>query len=202
MGKIFIRHRVNSIRELGSLEKSWGVEIDLRSSVNLKGSIHLSHDPWSLGDDFETWLNEFKRQEIQGPIWLNTKEDGLEDRIEELMVKYQISDFIFLDTVLPTLVKKTQFQNKTNFAIRYSLYEPKEMVNYFRGKADWLWVDCFQGLPVELETVRELKKSFRICMVSPELHGKSLQEKMKDFIPLFEISDAVCSKEPKVWGTI
>ncbi|MFM8315551.1 MAG: hypothetical protein ACKOA8_14810, partial [Deltaproteobacteria bacterium] len=131
--------------------------------------------------------------------WLNTKEDGLEERIEELMSKYGIKNYVFLDTVLPTLVKKTHFQNHRHYAIRFSFYEPKEFVRCFKGKADWVWVDCFQGIPVSVDSVRELKEYFKVCLVSPELHGKPLKENIKAFQPLFELSDAVCSKEPHLW---
>lgn len=202
MNRIFLKHRVNSLQEISKLDKDWGVEIDLRSCVTKKGSLHLSHDAWSLGDDFEMWLAEFKKQEIQGPIWLNTKEDGLEERIEELMADYGIKNYVFLDTVLPTLVKKTHFQNYRHYAVRFSFYEPKEFVSCFKRKADWVWADCFQGIPVSVDKVKELKEYFKVCLVSPELHGKSLKENIKAFQPIFELADAVCSKEPHLWKFI
>jgi len=202
MNRIFLKHRVNSIQDISQLDKKWGVEIDLRSSVQKQGALHLSHDPWVMGDDFEQWIKEYKRQAIQGPIWLNTKEDGLESRIEELMEQYEIRDYVFLDTVLPTLVKKTQFESKTRFAIRYSKYEPEDFVSCFLGKADWIWVDCFQGEPVTSEPIKKLKNHFKVCLVSPELHGKKLSENIKNFVELFELADAVCSKEPNLWERI
>jgi hypothetical protein len=199
MKKLFLKHRVNKIFELSEVEKGWGVEIDLRSDVTQKGKVHLSHDPWILGDDFDAWLKEFKRLKIEGPIWLNTKEDGLESRIEELLLSYQIESYCFLDTVLPTLVKKTHFEDKSRFAIRLSAYEPNEFVECFRGKADWVWVDCFQGKPVSEKLLTELKSDFKVCLVSPELHGKSLKENLAAFKSLYEMADAVCSKQPQVW---
>ncbi len=202
MSKLFLKHRVNAIKDLASLEKSWGVEIDLRSDVSRWGAIHLSHDPWTFGDDFEIWIKEFKSLGIQGPIWLNTKEDGLENRVEELLAKYQIENYCFLDTVLPTLVKKTHFEAKNRFAIRFSTYEPDIFVNCFKGKADWVWVDCFQGKPVSEKLVKGLKNNFKVCLVSPELHGRSLRENLTSFLPLYEIADAICSKEPNVWRDV
>ncbi|MCX6102837.1 MAG: hypothetical protein NT000_06195 [Proteobacteria bacterium] len=199
MSQLFIKHRVNAIGDLALVNRSWGVEIDLRSHVGQAGMIHLAHDPWTLGDNFEAWLKEFKRLEITGPIWLNTKEDGLENKIEELLVKFNLNDYIFLDTVLPTLVKKTQFEDKNRFAIRLSAYEPAAFVNCFRGKAEWVWVDCFQAKPISEKIVKELKSDFKICLVSPELHGKSLEDNISKFLPLYELADAICSKEPQVW---
>jgi len=202
MNHLFIRHRVNSLSELSSLEKDWGVEVDLRSCVQSKGALHLSHDPWVMGDDFESWLAEFKRLSIRGPIWVNTKEDGLEERIDDLMLKYQIDTYVFLDTVLPTLVRKVHFQNLKHFAVRLSAYEPEEFVTLFSGKAEWVWVDCFQGIPLSVKLVKQLRKYFKVCLVSPELHGRSLQDNLSDFAPLFEISDAVCTKEPLAWKNL
>ena len=115
------------------------------------------------------------------------------------MVQYSIEDYVFLDTVLPTLVKKTQFQKNRRYAVRLSAFEPKEFVSYFRSKAEWVWVDCFQGVPVSAQVVKELKKDFKVCLVSPELHGKPLKENIKVFHSLFELSDAVCTKEPEAW---
>lgn len=199
MKKIFLRHRVNSIKDLKTLERNWGVEIDLRSSVTCAGKLHLAHDPWTPGDDFEAWLVEFKKLHIQGPIWLNTKEDGLEDRVEELLQKHNLEEYCFLDTVLPTLVKMTQFQEKRNFAIRLSAYEPKAFVDCFKGRANWVWVDCFQGKALSIDKVLPLKDHFKICLVSPELHGFSLKERLADFQDLYQIADAVCSKDPNLW---
>jgi hypothetical protein len=197
--KIFIRHRVNRVKDLASVQLRWGVEIDLRSQVSNPGSLHLSHDPWVIGDDFEVWLEAFKSQGIQGPIWLNTKEDGLEMRVIELMRKYQIENYCFLDTVLPTLIKKTQYEANPKFAIRLSAFEPRSFVDRFRGRAEWIWVDCFQGVPLKPQDLEPFQEDFKICLVSPELHGKSLPDHLSQFTPLLDGADAVCTKDPDLW---
>jgi hypothetical protein len=72
-------------------------------------------------------------------------------------------------------------------------------VECFKDKADWIWVDCFQGKPVAAELVQSLKPHFKVCLVSPELHGQGLKENLSDFLPLYRWADAVCTKEPQVW---
>jgi hypothetical protein len=195
---IYIKHRVNKISELAGVDKNHGVEIDLRTGVSANGAIHLSHDPWMHGDDFVPWLDEFKKQKISGPIILNTKEDGLESRCLDLMAQYQISNFFFLDTTVPTLVKWALKQNEKRFAVRLSSVEPSESIAAFQGKVNWLWVDCFDGKAMDTAKVGALKGKFKICLVSPELQGAD-SSMIASFKGLHAIADAVCTKVPDVW---
>ncbi len=103
-----IRHRVNSTSQLTEINPREGVEIDLRSDVNNPGALHLAHDPWVRGENFEEWLQTFKRIGIQGPLVLNTKEDMLETKVMSLLSDFGITNYFFIDTPLPTLVKQAQ----------------------------------------------------------------------------------------------
>jgi hypothetical protein len=196
MDPLMIRHRVNAIRELEKGDPSWGAEIDLRSDVSSPGKIHLSHDPWVLGSDFEEWISAARRVGIRGPIILNTKEDGLEARAAELMRKGGLDQFFFLDTAIPTLAKADLSLGE--FAVRFSRYEPVEFVEQFAGKATWLWVDCFDGVPVLPQDLAPLAKGFKVCLVSPELQGKPVAE-IERFGKLLPYAAAVCTKDPKQW---
>ena len=52
-----IAHRINTLKSLRLLYQKYGTEIDLRA----KGSnIILNHEPYSLGDKFIDYLNEYK----------------------------------------------------------------------------------------------------------------------------------------------
>lgn len=196
---IIFKHRINKISEIATLQPGWGAELDLRSSLHTKGKIHIHHDAWSEGDDFDNWLQAYSERQNAGPLILNTKEDGLEERILELLKKYKFSNYFFLDTALPTLVKWTQVKGVKNFAIRLSQYEPLEFVNAFKGKADWLWVDCFAGQPIDPEWLKELQGDFQICLVSPELQGMDVSL-IADFKNLLgPYADAVCTKNPHMW---
>lgn len=194
---IYIQHRVNSIHSLEQMQNlEFGCEIDLRSDVSKKGHIHLAHDPWSRGENFFEWLDVLKKKQFRGPLILNTKEDGLEQTALEALQKRGISNFFFLDTTLPTLVKWTDKGIK-NFAIRLSRHEPLELAKAFLGRAEWLWVDCFQGQfiqPVNLT-------GFKICLVSPELQSAPLEldDNGKAWL---KMADAVCTKKPEFWESL
>jgi hypothetical protein len=195
---IFIQHRVNKVQALRDVAVEFGVEIDLRSDLSKKGRIHLSHDAWVHGDDFETWAREFKACQIKGPIILNTKEDGLEERTEEIMKAAGLSNYFFLDTALPTLVRHTMRNTNKKFAVRLSQYEPAVLAQMFKGKLDWVWVDCFAGVPLPSSEVLRLKQDFKICLVSPELQGQSI-ESLSKFKELYALADAICTKKPHAW---
>ena len=71
---IFIKHRVNKIRDLKKLNKEYGVEIDIRSNGK---NLYLHHDPYKKGESFIKWLRYYNHNVIV----LNVKEEGLEDQI-------------------------------------------------------------------------------------------------------------------------
>ncbi len=193
-----IKHRCNEVSQLKGLAKNFGIEIDLRSVVDKQGELHLSHDAWVKGENFEIWLNEYQKSGLQGPLILNTKEDGLEAKTLELLGKYQITNFFFLDTALPTMVKWTVKENKRFFAVRWSKYEPVEFCEKFKNLCEWVWVDCFFLEIPPAEVVKKLKNNFKVCLVSPELQGGDVQL-IAEFKKQLPSLDAVCTKRPDLW---
>ncbi len=154
------------------------------------------------GDDFDHWLSEYRKHKISGPLILNTKEDGLESYCLERLRDQDIKNYFFLDTTIPTLVKWTLKKNLPNFAVRFSAYEPLSSIMAFATKTSWVWIDCFDGIPPDPRHVAELKKFFRICLVSPELQvgmTADLARLIRDFSPVLSLIDAVCTKNPDLW---
>ena len=198
---IYIVHRCNTTGSFTALSKRFGVEIDLRSNVLKAGEIHLSHDPWRLGEYFESWLQGFVEYDMKGPIILNTKEDGLEKRVIELLKKFRLKNWFFLDTAIPTLIHWTQLKKETRFAARISCYENLDFIEKLKVKPEWVWVDCFNGLPIDEKILSELGKNYKICLVSPELHGHH-HEDLTKFQNLFKQADAVCTKSPTQWQSL
>lgn len=195
---IFVRHRVNHIEEIDELEASWGAEIDIRSFNQTKGKLILSHEPWSSGPDFEDWLQHFSRKQIRGPLILNTKEDGLEEKILETLNKYGIKNFFFLDTAVPTLVKYILERKVPSFAVRVSCYEGMQLAQSLPQSFDWIWLDCFQKRPWNEFIRLKSQSKAKICLVSPELQGGTI-DLISEFISLARVSDAICTKFPKKW---
>lgn len=189
---IIIEHRKNTIEALKKVSVSHGVEIDIRSH---DGRLVLNHDPFCGGEDFEEWLKYYSHKFII----LNIKEEGLEERIKELIGKNGIKDYFFLDLSFPFLVRQMN-AGERNISVRFSEYESAETCLSLAGKVDWVWVDCYTTFPLDKASYDRLSKHFKICLVSPDLVGRKAEiVKIRSQISGMKI-DAVCTKLPSEWA--
>ena len=193
---IIIRHRCNKRNLLEQTSSDFGIEIDIRSHEQ---DLILHHDPFCKGELFENWLLHYRHK----MLILNVKEEGLEKKIISLMKKHSIQDFFFLDQSFPFLIR-TAFENERRIAIRVSEYESIETALKLSGKVEWVWLDCFTMFPISKEENNLLKEfGFKLCIVSPELQGRSSEPEIKNFrdylIKHDFLFDAVCTKVPHLW---
>ena len=191
-----IYHRRNTIDELINTPQGYGIEIDLRS---WNGSIILHHEPFEQGTYFEEWLREYNH----GTLILNVKEEGLENTIISLMEMHEIENYFFLDMSFPFIIKISS-EGNTKIAARFSEYESVETVLSLKNKIEWVWVDCFNQTPFVVEEYHKIKETnLKICIVSPELTGRSENHDFDEIKSFFENNnitiDAVCTKTPEVW---
>jgi hypothetical protein len=192
-----ILHRINTRDQLIKCPQDLGVEVDIRSNGD---TLIMHHDPFSGGECFEDWLTAFKH----GTLILNVKEEGLEDRLIELMRRNGIDNFFFLDQSFPFLIK-TSKHGESRSAVRVSEFESIDTAMTLAGKVEWIWVDCFTRFPLTKETAYQLKSegAFKLCFVSPELQGRTDREVVSAYrnnIDALGIKgDAVCTKYPDLW---
>lgn len=191
------QHRINTIEQLRLVPTSFGVEIDVRSDGK---SLVLSHDPFTDRQIlFDDWLADFHHK----GIIVNIKEEGLEERILELLARYSVADFFFLDQSFPFLVRTIR-QGELRSAVRVSDFESARTASNLRPIPNWLWLDSFTGQWNHLSEIRDLvEKGYKTCLVSPELQGRTLDEEILSItasLHTFELKlDAVCTKRPEVW---
>ena len=196
----FIAHRINKKEELEKVSREYGVEIDLRD--NIDGTIYINHDPFVLGENFENYLKEYNH----GTMILNIKSERIELKILELLKKYNIKNYFFLDSSFP-MIKLLSDKGEKNIALRYSEYEGLDTLEKMQGKVDWVWVDWFTKLPIDNKIYRKIKDmGYKLCLVSPELQGQP--EKIELYAKQIKGEkiefDAICTKEynMKRWGII
>lgn len=190
-----IAHRKNTIEELEATPPEYGIEIDLRTYV---GRLIVHHEPFVDAVDFEEWTKHYRHK----TLILNIKEEGIEYKVKNIIEKHGIKDYFFLDLSFPYLIKMINTGEK-RVAIRFSEYESLQTVLSLAGKADWVWVDCFTKFPLNRNNAALLKEAgFKLCLVSPELQGRTTDEIAKMRRTLFDeniIVDAVCTKMPHMW---
>lgn len=187
---LYIAHRINTLEQLVSVPDEYGVELDLRDRAE---RLILQHDPFIDGEDAEPYFAKYKKQ----TIILNVKSERIEAQVLELMNKYGITDFFFLDSSIPMIVSLLK-QGEKRTAVRYSEFESLDTVLKFAGKVEWVWIDCFSRLNFfghdEFATLK--KAGFKTCLVSPELQGRA--EDIEGYkIYLAEqgiVFDAICTK--------
>ena len=190
-----IIHRRNTLDDLKVTSKEFGIEVDIRS---YKEKLILQHDPFIKGDYFEDWIKYYQH----GTLILNVKEEGLENKIIDILSINNINSFFFLDQSFPFIIK-TLNKGENRLALRVSEFESIETALNFKNKAQWIWVDIFSKFPLSKYEYKKLKDAkFKLCLVSPELQKlnnvriNKLKSYLKEENILF---DAVCTKNPELW---
>lgn len=184
-----INHRINTIEQLKKIPISNGIEIDVR---DYNGSLILSHEPFCDGEKFDEFLNYYHHS----TLILNTKCEGIEFKILELLEKHGIVDFFFLDCSF-AIINKFITNGEKRFAARFSEIESLQTVINLKNKAQWVWIDSFSTSPLNKNSYSILKDAgFKICIVSPDLVGRVGEiENYKNFLNQRQIyPDAVCVK--------
>ncbi|WP_440708530.1 hypothetical protein [Herbiconiux sp. YIM B11900] len=189
-------HRVNEPTALDALDLRYGVEMDLRSEG---GRLILVHDAFTDGPDFEDWLAHYRHRFIV----LNTKEEGLETRIEEALARAGVTEWAYLDQSFPFLVR-TLKRGETRTMVRVSEYESVQTALALQPRPQWVWLDSFTGAWPEAAELRLLAEhGFSIMVVSPELQGRDLESEFEVITARFTEAGVplhgVCTKKPAVW---
>ncbi len=191
---LFIIHRVNSVAGLKCLPESFGVEIDLRDQ---RRNLILNHDPFiTEGEDFRKYLKHYQHSFLI----LNIKSERIEFEVLRHIKRHRIKDYFFLDCSFPMILALIR-KGERNIAVRFSEMEGLDTVLSLKKKARWVWVDCFSRLPLNRRIFSRLKDAgFKICLVSPELHGRREEiEIYRDYLARHSILvDAICAKEQAV----
>lgn len=189
---LYIKHRINTTSDLRAVPQHMGIEVDIRCEKN---KLILQHDPFCEGEYFEDFLKEYKHAFIV----LNVKSEGIEKETLLLLKEYNLKDYFFLDLSFPSLIKLSKGGEK-NIAVRFSEYESIEQSISLKNMVKWVWVDCFNNLPIDDRNYEMLKKHFKLCIVSPELQNHSTDRisEFKKVLSKYDI-DAICTKVPEIW---
>ena len=192
-----IAHRRNAIQELVETPLSYGVEVDIRT---FRGRLVLNHEPFEDGVALDEWLRYYEH----GTMILNVKEDGLEEMVLDLLAKHDIRRFFFLDQPFPTLIKLGR-RGERRCAVRVSEFEVPGSALAASPYVDWVWIDCFTRFPLNRAGLEELREAgLSLCIVSPELQGRTRDADIRDFIAEFArlgvVPEAVCTKRGDLWS--
>lgn len=177
-------HRINSIEELDNVPSDKGIEFDVRE---YKGELVVAHDFGKPGP----LLSDFLKKAKDHKLIINVKSEGFLEEVLSYLDINHITNYFFLDLNYPEIVKLSS-QGNFKFAVRLSEFESIDKSINLNPR--WIWVDCFNHYDVtenDIKLIREVDA--KICLVSPELQGKTFDINAVPKILRFEI-DAVCTK--------
>ena len=159
----------NSFQALETaLKNGYGFESDIR---DYKGKLVISHDmPSENSVKAENIFNILSEYKNEFCFAINIKADGLKDELLKLLSRYEISNYFTFDMSLPQMIeyKDAGLQYYT----RQSEYE-KDCLLY--EEAAGVWIDGFISEEWITEELLEKhqKNGKKICIVSPDLHGRN-----------------------------
>lgn len=147
-----------------AVQNGFGIETDVRDCL---GRLVVSHDmPKGNEMSLEEFFSLNGIRDVQ--LALNIKADGLQNELQDLLLKYSIVDYFVFDMSVPDTIGYVE--NGFNIAARHSEYE-KELAFY--DNSNHIWMDCFNSDWFNADEIQKhLKNDRKVCVVSPELHKR------------------------------
>ena len=152
-----------------SFKLGFGTETDVR---DYHGSLVISHDIPQGGEmsfnDFLELAASYSNLDNPLTIALNIKADGLANIIALALKKYQELDCFVFDMAVPDM--RSYFSEDMQVFSRTSEVETPPV---WMAKATGIWLDAFDAdwfEPNDIVDILDANK--RLCIVSPELHGR------------------------------
>lgn len=151
-----------------SFELDLGTETDVRDHCN---DLVISHDmPTGNELSLANFLGLLKQKSL--PLALNIKADGLAAKIKSIMSAYRRDDWFVFDMSIPDMRSHLACGNPVY--ARVSEVEPEPV--YFDAITG-IWLDAFDNDHWQLERINPwLNQNKRVCLVSPELHGRDYKD--------------------------
>lgn len=168
-----------------SFADGYGTELDVRDDC---GELVVSHDPPPPGTmRLDTVLRAYVDAGQPGALAINVKSDGLAASIAEACERHGVSSFFCFDQSVPDLFGYLE-RGVPTFT-RQSEVEPSPPLY---DRVAGVWLDSFfdDGWFDERVLTRHLDGGKRVCMVSPELHGREPVEAWERWV-----SWAACDSE-------
>ena len=149
-----------------SFTMGFGTETDLR---DLNGELVISHDPPVTGAlTSAAFFQQHQSIEPSLTLALNVKADGLQALVVPQLAALRDHDAFVFDMSIPDTLRWRK--EGVPYFTRHSDVEPDPPLY---ADAAGVWLDAFHGDWWDGDVIeRHLDRGKRVCIVSPELHGR------------------------------
>lgn len=160
-----------------SFSLGFGTETDVR---DFNGKLIISHDVPTSSQSLVSltdFLKCYKSFNIDLPLALNIKSDGLHALLKAELMEHGISNYFVFDMSIPDTIGYLN-HDLTVFG-RESEYE-REVAFY--SKIGGVWMDEFEGHWINQDKLSyHLIRGKTVCLVSPDLHKRSYQNEWANY---------------------
>jgi hypothetical protein len=148
-----------------SFNSGFGTETDVRDR---DGKLVISHDmPNGTEIKLEDFLNLACKKNL--PLAINIKADGLADKLKIEMGNARIKDWFAFDMSIPDMRLYLDREIPV-----FSRMSEIELTPPWIDESQGIWLDAFYDTWFDINLIDKLLSSEkRVCVVSPELHGRS-----------------------------
>lgn len=153
-----------------AINNGFGIETDFR---DYQGRLVISHDvPVNNFEEPLGLVSAFLASNLNLPLAINIKSDGLHSLIERFLNQSGISNYFVFDMSIPDMKKYLDI-NISTFT-RLSEYEDTPIL---LDRCDGIWLDAFKSEWYNLKLINSImKKNKKLVLVSSELHNRNYQE--------------------------
>lgn len=158
----------HSIAFSHSIDHGFGIETDLR---DFHGEVVISHDlPNGTEITFDLFCKMSNIDEY--PLALNIKSDGLALKVREIAEKYALKDWFVFDMSIPDMISHIKVGNPV-FTRVSDVETTPCLLEYSHG----IWLDAFYtDWFTTSDIMQYLNMNKQVCVVSPELHNRNVDE--------------------------
>jgi hypothetical protein len=158
-----------------SFSSGFGTELDIRDYC---GKLVVSHDvPNSSSIEFSKILDLYVKYNKKLCLAINIKSDGLQGLLLDLLKEYQVENYFVFDMSVPDAL--LYLKNKFKTFTRESEFETEPS---FYNNAEGIWMDEFHEPWISSQKIQyHLSNLKKVCIVSPELHGREHTKKWEDY---------------------
>ena len=149
-----------------AVESGFGVEIDLRL---VEGELVMIHDHGQVDESrkFENLLINLKKQRMNEPLFLDMKEMGMGEKIQNLLRKYEYDNYFLFNQATPDFITQSQIGLKV--FTRVSEYE--QLNDNIKSLAHGVCLDLFKETS-SLSDYLSMVSLKDVLLISPELHKR------------------------------
>ena len=172
-----------------SAEQGFGTETDVRDR---QGELVISHDmPHGDEPTLAAFLSVFAGTDL--PLAINVKADGLADALCATMQKANVRNWFVFDMSIPDT--RAYLRKRAPVYLRMSEVEQQPP---WLEAASGVWLDAFDATWYTTARVEDLLRKLRVCVVSPELHGREPHDVWRLLAPIARDDKlSICTDRPE-----